>query len=658
MNKLLQSSLNFSIKAFHKIPPKLDVLIIFTLGVVNAFCLSPSITDSLGTTSLDDSPVQPALGIKYPQYFENDFLTKRYTVLMWTSSTKWIPALLYKYLSIDPVIFHVLFTYLQTILILVGTFLLAKALTNSRSISFVSVFFVINLAPYFDNIAWYGDQFFMPYPTWCAIGPLLIAWSCALKGKTRKQIIWLAIGCSIHPAMGLCGSILVLVTTYKDQLLDFAKLTKHLLFALAPALLFSFISWFISKSYSAPSAPAGWSESTKEVTHWYAWKLIPNTDESLFQQTSFTIILALTSYVLLSSPLLKNVEQLRTVVRNALLVFLLFYAIQAISYTVSIRSVYSLSLGRISIFTSILAVIILSKYLMEIHKSAQIDISIKERIFLTIALLIPSFFNLLLIGLFLFWKVFKKKQKDKKLLSIFGIYSILILTFWLSNFSKSWIGMPPLSRLFESTYLVPNFFLIKVAEYFLGIYLIFVYVFAILILSLVIAYFTKFESKIGIRFVLIGLIATLALGSFTSRYVQSENRAAKDREWINAQTWVRDETAFGSKFIVNSKFDTYSSWTTLTKRARIQSADEGAGFLYIYSKDDAAFDELRSSLPSAPADNEEQKATEKFYLKFSEAIGGDFIVRRVSDTKLSWELSYKNSKFVIYSIPKDNGVDN
>jgi hypothetical protein len=655
LTKSLQGRLNSLIIAFYKIPPKLDVLIISALGVVNAFCLSPSITDSLGTTSLDDSPVQPALGIKYPQYFENDFLTKRYTVLMWTSSTKWIPALLYKYLSVDPVFFHVLFTYLQTILILVGTFLLAKALTNSRSISFVSVFFVINLAPYFDNIAWYGDEFFMPYPTWCSIGPLLIAWSYALKGKTRRQFIWLAIGCSIHPAMGLCGSILVLVTTHKDQLLDFAKLTKHLLFALAPASLFSFISWFISKSYSAPSAPSGWSESTKEVTHWYAWQLIPNTDESLFQQTSFTIILALTGYVLLYSPLLKHVEKLRTVVRNALLIFLLFYSIQAISYTVSIRSIYSLSLGRISIFTSILAVIILAKYLMEIQKSAQIDISIKERIFLTIALIIPSFFNLLLVGLFLFWKVLKKKRKDKRLLSIFGIYSILILVFWLSNFSKSWIGMPPWSRLFESTYLVPNFFLIKVAEYFLGTYLIFAYVCAILILSLVIAYFTKFESKIGIGFVLIGLMITLALGSFTSRYVQSEDRAAKDREWINAQTWVRDETPFGSKFIVNSKFDTYSSWTTLTKRARIQTADDGAGFLYIYSKDDAAFDKLRSKLPDAPSDHAGIEITESFYSDFSLTIGGDYIVRRNSDTPLTWQVAYRNTEFVIYKIPGIGG---
>ena len=203
--------LDFVERTVYQIRPRFDLLIVFTLGALGSFALSPSLTDSLGTTSYDDGPVQPALAIKDPSNFEGDLLAKRYTVLMWTSSTKWIPALLYKYLSIDPVIFHFLFTQLQTILILVGSFLLARALTSSRAIAYLSVFFVINLSPYFDNFAWYGDQFFMPYPTWCAIGPILIGWSYALEQKNKQEFSWLVVGCSIHPAMGLCGSTLILV---------------------------------------------------------------------------------------------------------------------------------------------------------------------------------------------------------------------------------------------------------------------------------------------------------------------------------------------------------------------------------------------------------------------------------------------------------------
>ncbi len=655
MKEIVINRFNSAFLTLQKMPPKFDLLFIFVVGIVNAFCLSPSITNSLGTTSLDDSPVQPALGIKYPQYFENDFLTKRYTVLLWTSSTKWIPALLYKYLSIDPVFFHVLFTFLQTILILLGTFLLAKSLTNSRLIAYTSVFFVINLAPYFDNIAWYGDQFFMPYPTWCAIGPLLIGWSYALKDKTKPKLLWLAIGCSVHPAMGLCGSILVLVSTYQHKIQDLKKLSQHFVFSLSPAAVFSAISWFISKNYSAPSAPAGWAESTKEVTHWYAWKLIPNTDESLFQQTSFTIILALTSLLLLSSPLLRDVEKLRVIARNTLLAFLLFYAIQAISYTGNIRAIYSLSLGRISIFTSIFAIIIFAKYLIKIQILKEFELTNKTKVLLTIAILVPSFFNLLLLGLFIFLKTLKKEPRDLKLLTLTGIYSFLVFIFLLSNFSKSWLGIPTFSRLLESTYLVPNFFLIKVAQYFLGNYLFFAYLLSVALIGLVLFNLAKRKNGAGKETFIISLVVVLVLGSFASRYVQSGDRANKDLDWIKTQVWVRDNTPFGSKFIVNSKFDTYGSWTSLTKRARIQSADEGAGFLYIYSKDDAAFDKLRSKLPPAPADNAEQEVTESFYLEFSKAVGGDYIVRRISDTPFTWQPVYRNNKFLIYKIPDGIG---
>ena len=42
-----------------------DILKVFFLGCLNAYCLTPSITNSLGITSLDDGPIQPALAYKY-----------------------------------------------------------------------------------------------------------------------------------------------------------------------------------------------------------------------------------------------------------------------------------------------------------------------------------------------------------------------------------------------------------------------------------------------------------------------------------------------------------------------------------------------------------------------------------------------------------------
>ena len=125
------------------IQKKYDLYLVFLIGLINSFALSPSITSSLGITSLEDGPIQPAIVYKDPSIFLNDFHASEFQRLMWTTSTKWLPALLYKYLNIDPIFFHVFFTYAQTVLMLIGTFYLANSLFKSRQVSYISVAFAI-----------------------------------------------------------------------------------------------------------------------------------------------------------------------------------------------------------------------------------------------------------------------------------------------------------------------------------------------------------------------------------------------------------------------------------------------------------------------------------------------------------------------------------
>lgn len=168
------------------IQKKYDLYLVFLIGLINSFALTPSITSSLGITSLEDGPIQPAIVYKDPSIFLNDFHASEFQRLMWTTSTKWLPAVLYKYLNIDPIFFHVFFTYAQTVLMLIGTFYLANSLFKSRQVSYISVAFAIAFSPYFNNFASYGDQFFMPYGTWISIGPLLLAWASAIDNKRKK----------------------------------------------------------------------------------------------------------------------------------------------------------------------------------------------------------------------------------------------------------------------------------------------------------------------------------------------------------------------------------------------------------------------------------------------------------------------------------------
>jgi hypothetical protein len=115
--KLLWLKLQFSVKE------KYDLYVVTLIGVINSYALSPSITNSLGITSLEDGPIEPSVVYKDPTAFINDFHASDFQRLMWTTSTKWIPAMLYKYLNIDPIFPHVLLIYAQTILILVDLIL-------------------------------------------------------------------------------------------------------------------------------------------------------------------------------------------------------------------------------------------------------------------------------------------------------------------------------------------------------------------------------------------------------------------------------------------------------------------------------------------------------------------------------------------------------
>jgi hypothetical protein len=627
-----------------------DILRVFLLGIVNAYCLTPSITNSLGITSLDDGPIQPSLAYKYPEYFQTDVNAVRYLLLMWTSSTKWIPAVAFKYFSIDAIYFHIFFTYMQTVLLLIGTFMLSRALTQSRSISYVSIFFVIIYSPYFNNFAWYGDQFFMPYPTWCSIGPLMISWSYAIMANNKLYIFWLIIGCSIHPVMGICGSILILTSIlYKKNLNDRDGLVKPFILGFSPPLFFAVISWAIGYFNASNTPPSDWKNSTKEVAHWYAWQWNPNTDEAFFEQSTYSIILIFSALFLLYSFLNQNLSILNIIVKRSVIIFVIFYATQALSYTLNVRELYSLSLGRVSIFTSLIAAIVFAKFFIEAVQNTSNAYSENLRIMVIITILVPSFFNLFALSLVLLVFEFKKHGSKYIRVTYYCLYSLSILFFLFASFSKSWFRIPAKPELLDSFFVVPNFFLIKVAKYFLNDETWLVYIILVALFAILLHYFYGSHKFTIINGILIGLLVLLTIGTFYSRYTQSINRDYERKEWIETQIWARDQTAFGSRFILDTKLDLYSSWTTLSQRPRITSSS--GGFIYTYTKDDEFFDNLAKTFGPKPGSMATSKEIEKYYLTVSNRLGGEYIVQNISDTQLSWQKVYVNTKFVIYKIP-------
>jgi hypothetical protein len=631
------------LKAIHsisnRISKKLDFWIILTIGVVNAFCLTPSIKNSMGITSLEDGPIQPSLVFENPSAFTNDFRASEFQRLMWTTSTKWLPAVFYKYLSIDPVVFHILMTYVQTILLLIGTFYLAAALTQSRLISYISVCFIIMFSPYFNNFASYGDQFFMPYTTWISIGPLLIAWAFMISRKKKQAFIWLVIGASIHPAMALCATTAIAATSIKS-IRPIKSTIINTIQLFLPAAFFSLITAIISFLATAQNIPDDWYEITREVLHWYAWKLNP-TDDVTFETTAYSFVLIITAFLLSNSSLMNITIKFRNRIKVVSLLFLLMYVVQAITYQLNIRMLYSISFGRFSIFSAIFVSIVFATFISrQFHFNEQKQGKLISAL-LIYCILIPSFINLAILIVVIFFIEFHIKKQ----LSIWNLPNLFFAIFFIflarASFNNEWLRGNIFTFIPDGIQNVPSYLPLKMLENVSSYAWVLIF-----LLFVVYAYQTKTVFRI---LIVSSIIFSFTVLTLTGRFILSERRDITHADWVATQVWVQSNTPKESKFIVNSGFDVYESWTTLSKRPRL-IADLNAGFLYFYTKEDQQYDDLRSRLPAAPASRSNPDVLVKFYADFSQVIGGDYLVWKNTDSKLSYPVKYSNSKFTIYDL--------
>lgn len=620
------------------IQKKYDLYLVFLIGLINSFALSPSITSSLGITSLEDGPIQPAIVYKDPSIFLNDFHASEFQRLMWTTSTKWLPAVLYKYLNIDPIFFHVFFTYAQTVLMLIGTFYLANSLFKSRQVSYISVAFVIAFSPYFNNFASYGDQFFMPYGTWISIGPLLLAWASAIENKKKKAFLWLFVGASIHPAMALSASFAILAFTFFSK--PSFKSIRDTIILFTPALLFSFIALIVRKAATAPVVPQEWYFSLKQVFHWYAWKLNPTT--TYFETTTYTILLMASIYVLTQSGTFSFSEKIKNNCQALVIIFIILYVLQAISFQLGISEIYSISFGRFSIFTSIFAIIIFAACISHIMKRNERSIKTHFNSVLVFCLLIPSFINFAVLGSILLFNDIREKIASKRFISAVFVFIVLSITFGKANYYDNWWKGTIYNFVPNALRTVPNYLPLKVVEN------LSMYSWLLIFLTILI-----YRSKKIVNFrnpIIVSIIISFTVLTLGGRYILSERRDLTHKVWVETQLWALNNSPKNSKFIVNSGNNVYESWSTLSRRPRL-IADLSAGFLYFYTKEDFIYDQKRARMPNAPDPKiSNNKELEIFYLKFSEEFGGDYLVWRNENIKLQFRIVFENEIFTIYKL--------
>lgn len=612
-----------------------DNVFLFGVGLFISFCLSPSRTISLGITSGDDGPVLPSISYKYFDLIGENVAAQDSLKMMWTTSTKWLPAICYKYFSIDPTIFHSVYTHAQITLIIVGVFRLASAVSHSRTVAYLAIGLTIIYEPYFINMGWYGDQFFMPYTTWIAVGPLLLAWANLLEGHHKKGMMYLLFGTSIHPSMGVCLMLLVFATKSNFRNITRTDISKLYVPVLFGVTVISFLSTLPIRLAQYKDPPSTWL--ALNVAHWEAWKLISDNIFSL--STSYAVVFSISIFALIYN-FKDELNSYYLVVIKVFITSALLVLIQSIAFIIGLREIYSISLARITIFSSIFLTIISACVIDYFLSNSNPKVNRTVIGILICTLLFPSFGSFIILLSIMIVCSLMKKQVDKFQLFIYSLVLIVNSYFYTLSFNNVKYSLT--NYQLNGDLLTARTLSLRILFHFFSnnTYII-LFVFIFLLIYFVVKRNYQFKRIVAVSLIVLSLV------SLMGRLQLSLIRGSEHSEWAKTQEWAKNNTDLSSVFLTRSGLDVYESWSTLSKRIRI-IVDGEYGGAYLYSEIDDAFNKKRRLLLLAPSITATAAVQEEFFKDFSNQFGGKYLVTTNLNTKLKYKIVYRNSKYVIY----------
>jgi hypothetical protein len=631
--------MNFIKTLLNKLPEKLDFLWVSVVGLWFSFAMSPSRIESLALTSGDDGPIFPAVAVKNIEFFSTTGISSisNQVVLMWTTSTKWIPALAYKFLGINPELFHTLFVYSQITLILVGTFRLSRSFGFSRAVSYSSVLLLIIYESYFINMGAYGGQTWMPYTTWIAIGPLLFSWANVVNNNKFKALTLLAIGTLIHPGMGLSAAILMIVT---QNILfpssDNLRRLKGITLFLGTVATISLFTTLPLRLQQFKPIPAWWQEL--EVFHWSAWNL--TNGQIYFQQSKFAVIftISIISMATLFKVNLKKIYSLSIAVVSTTILSVL---VQAIVYSMNIREISSINLARATIFSSIFLTVIASKILsLLLNNVSDRKIGMISP-FLVFSILFPSSASLLISNVVMSFYAYKLEQ-SKKYFRILTFGTLIISCLYISNLLDV---NKDSGKIFmkELNFFMPNTISFRAIQSSFK-------EFTTILMLAVLLTLIYLGRKNLLKFTSIVLILGLSTMTVLGRYQLSNIRFKNNSNWINTQLWAQNNSNPNDLFIFTGSYNLYGAWTTLTKRIIINADSNAAGGLYLFSKQDKDYELIRRSVRELPVPYYEIEKFEKYVVELADLFDADYLVSSHSDFDYGFPVLYSNAGYTIYRI--------
>ncbi len=619
--------------------PKLDLLIVSLIGLLFSFSMSPSQNASLGLTSTDDSPILPATALND---IANDSSFKisspeNSVILMWTTITKWLPAIMYRFLGIDPEIFHTVFVFSQITLILIGTFRLSESLKNSREISYLAIGLLIIYESYFINMGAYGGQTFMPYTTWISVGPLLFSWANYIEGTRKRAFAYLILGTLIHPAMGLMMAILLFVTfAISKKLSNVRSYLKEGLLVFVPVGIIGILGTMPLRLEQYRPTPESWQKL--DVFHWAAWNLYDN--QVYFQQSKYALIfiLSILAITIYFRDTLKNVFALTLLVITISLVCVLA---QALFYTLNVRQISSINLSRITIFTSILLTIIGARIFSSLINSKAETKNWLLSGSMIFILLFSSSLTLMILSLLVLIHSFINKNPMKLNILLLST-SLIILCLYLSNLFDI---NKDTGNLFwqEGNFFIPATLSNRALYNYLGSKAIFVI--AILYIAFILLKRNQYIKHFAVMFVLI-----LSLSTIVGRLDLSIERQQQSQDWINLQIWAKNNSSSGETFLSTGETNLHGGWTTLTRRYLVNADSNEGGNLYLFSKSDKQYEILRSQIVSDPNEIKDIDDFEMYIERLASNVDARFLISSDKLRNLKFPTAYSNSKYVIYIV--------
>ena len=628
-----------SANLYNKLSPKYDLLIVSLIGLAFSFAMSPSRTESLALTSTDDGPILPAVALQDLSTYPDMKISspENSVILMWTTVTKWFPSIVYKYLGVDPGIFHTLFVYGQVTLILIGTYRLSRSLANSRETSFLSVGLVIIYESYFINMGAYGGQTFMPYTTWISVGPLLFSWANFNEGNRKRAFAYLFLGALVHPAMGLVMGILLLSISIFSGGKLFSKYSMIEGFKfLAPAGIIGFLGTLPIRIEQFKPIPENWQKM--EVFHWAAWKL--GMKQEYFIQSKYALLFMLSILVLAIyfKSVLNSRYRMILIVSATTAISVVF---QAFFYSINLRELSSINFSRITIFTSIFLTIVAASLLTSVLRD---DNYVNRWIFsssVIFTFLFPSSLSFSLLTILLLLYSCKSRKENSVFYTIAPLTIIIVLLFLSNLFDID--KDSSISYWDDGNYFIPATLSSRALYELIG------WLFIPSLLLIFGSVFHSVRSKKGSR-LSFAFVALLSLVTIFGRLDLSLDRYVQNRDWIDLQVWVKENSYSGETLLSTGKTNIHGGWTTLTRRYLISVDSTSAGNLYLFSKGDKNYELLRENLKPDSSEILVTSTFEDYVSNLSSTFEARYLVSSSKNQDLSYPIVFTNSNYVIYKL--------